>query len=173
VALEPAAEEMQAALRRQMAEAARREDKSAVELYRCRSESARLREDLRLLNSYLLVRVVQWFARGWRRLRGKPVSRLAAEVADLRRSELFDADWYLQTYRDVSQDAADPAEHYLLHGAAEGRNPGPLFDTRFYLKTHADVRESGANPLLHFVRYGKREGRKVQGVGTTADGGRA
>jgi predicted nucleic acid-binding Zn-ribbon protein len=167
------AEEMQAALRRQMAEAARREDKSAVELYRCRSESARLREDLRLLNSYLLVRVMQWFARGWRRLRGKPVSRLAAEVADLRRSELFDADWYLQTYRDVSQDAADPAEHYLLHGAAEGRNPGPLFDTRFYLKTHADVRESGANPLLHFVRYGKREGRKVQGVGTTADGGRA
>jgi hypothetical protein len=46
----------------------------------------------------------------------------------------------------------NPAEHYMLHGAFEGRNPGPQFDTRQYLFDHPDLVEAGENPLLHFIR---------------------
>ena len=72
---------------------------------------------------------------------------------------LFDADWYRATYKDVAAAGADPRRHYLLYGAAEGRNPGPLFETRFYLDHYMDVAASGINPLIHFVRSGQAEGR--------------
>ena len=38
---------------------------------------------------------------------------------------LFDADWYLAQYEDVARSGLDPLAHYLKHGAAEGRDPGP------------------------------------------------
>jgi hypothetical protein len=43
-------------------------------------------------------------------------------------SGLFDADWYLTTYPDVAAAGLDPIDHYLNHGASEGRNPGPGFE---------------------------------------------
>jgi len=39
--------------------------------------------------------------------------------------------WYYHQYPDVANIGADPAEHYLLYGAAEGRNPSPGIDTVF------------------------------------------
>ncbi len=35
----------------------------------------------------------------------------------------FDAEWYLQTYPDVSRSGMEPLRHYLRHGRAEGRLP--------------------------------------------------
>ncbi len=78
----------------------------------------------------------------------------------LKRSEWFDAKWYLSRYPDVAENGADPVEHYLSFGGMEGRNPGPRFSTKRYLEANADVAESGANALVHYLRYGQREGRK-------------
>lgn len=77
-------------------------------------------------------------------------------------SPLFDADWYQKTYPDIAANNVDPAEHYLAHGAAEGRNPGPDFDTKDYLQLNQDVAASRVNPLLHFELYGRKEGRKYK-----------
>ena len=74
-------------------------------------------------------------------------------------SLLFDPDWYLRQHEDVAKARLDPVQHYLEHGAREGRNPNALFDTKRYLAANADVRASPLNPFLHFILYGFREGR--------------
>jgi hypothetical protein len=74
-------------------------------------------------------------------------------------SPYFDAAWYLAEYPDVLEAGYSPAEHYLHHGAAEGRDPGPNFSTAYYLRNAPDIAEAGMNPLVHFAQYGKAEGR--------------
>jgi O-antigen biosynthesis protein len=85
--------------------------------------------------------------------------RLAEQIELLRNSPLVDPIWYRQTYADLRDTPIDVARHYLEHGTAEGRNPGPLFGTNFYLEQNPDVAASGMNPLLHYIFYGAREGR--------------
>lgn len=84
----------------------------------------------------------------------------AADIDSLARSGWFDRDWYLSCYLDVSAAGADPVLHYLEHGAAEGRDPGPLFSTTGYLAAHSDVSRAGENPLLHYIHHGQAEGRR-------------
>jgi hypothetical protein len=72
---------------------------------------------------------------------------------------LFDRDFYVRQNPDVRLNDMDAYEHYVRHGAAEGRDPNPLFDTDWYLQVNTDVRDSGANPLEHFYHYGAAEGR--------------
>lgn len=72
---------------------------------------------------------------------------------------LFDASYYLTNNPDVAAAGVDPYQHYLDHGAAEGRNPNAYFDTKYYLTQNPDVAASGMNPLLHFANYGYKEGR--------------
>ncbi len=88
---------------------------------------------------------------GRRRIRAEFGLRRAARL--LRRSPLFDADWYLATYPDVAAAGLDPVRHYLRSGAAEGRDPGPRFSSRDYLGRHPDVAAAGINPLLHHLRH--------------------
>lgn len=86
--------------------------------------------------------------------------KLQQDIGLLLTSEYFDVDWYLRTYADVAESEINPAEHYLLHGAKEGRLPGPLFDGNWYLQRYPDVAEANMNPLLHFIMYGQQEGRE-------------
>jgi len=97
-------------------------------------------------------------ARAARRLRRERDARL------LRDSPYFDAAWYLAANPDVAESGIDPAIHYLAHGAAEGRSPGPDFDSRFYLDTHKDVAEAGMNPLVHYIRHGRAEQRTLKAM---------
>lgn len=80
-------------------------------------------------------------------------------------SSYFDAPWYLAEYPDVLGAGCSPAEHYLLHGAAEGRDPGPDFSTAYYLREAPDVEAAGTNPLVHFLLHGKAEGRLPSALG--------
>jgi hypothetical protein len=84
--------------------------------------------------------------------------QLRRDVRAVQRSRLFDPGWYRRTYPDVVQDGMDPALHYVIHGAAEGRDPGPGFDTRDYLRRHPEVARDGLNPLVHFLRHGGKAG---------------
>lgn len=72
---------------------------------------------------------------------------------------IFDADYYLRTNPDVAQAGADPLQHFLDTGWAEGRKPHPLFDTDYYIESNADIAQAGINPLIHYVASGAREGR--------------
>lgn len=81
----------------------------------------------------------------------KLYSFIAAKVVG--RTELFDADYYLQTNTDVAKAGIDPVIHYCRYGDAEGRRPNPLFDPRFY-RSRAKC-SSGINSLLHYCWVGR------------------
>lgn len=105
----------------------------------------------------------------WRRVARRILGRRAingdeADVHAIEQSPLFDGGYYLREYADVVQAEMSPAVHYLRHGYAEGRNPGPGFDTSWYLKRHADVAAAGVNPLLHYEQSGRAEGRAIRPV---------
>lgn len=85
----------------------------------------------------------------------QPVRDPRAEA--IRNADIFDAGYYSACYPDVVEGGRDPLDHYLEHGAAEGRNPSPWFDTRYYLQHNRDVARSGINPLQHFCETGWKE----------------
>ena len=60
-----------------------------------------------------------------------------------------DANWYRYRYPDVAKAKVEPALHYLLYGAYEGRDPNADFSTLDYIRQHPDVWESGLDPLSH------------------------
>ena len=73
-------------------------------------------------------------------------------------SGFFDAKFYLETNPDVRRANYPALLHYMLHGALEGRSPGPDFDAQWYLMRNPDI--VGMHPLLHYIDYGRFEGRK-------------
>lgn len=83
------------------------------------------------------------------------------QVTMIRDSGLFDEAWYTERYPDVKNDGMDPVEHYLRHGAAEGRDPSPMFSTQTYLTFNPDVEDERMNPLLHYIQFGRAEKRRT------------
>lgn len=77
----------------------------------------------------------------------------------IKRSGLFNDDYYLDNYPEVRDSARYPLLHFIQSGWQKGYNPSGDFDTRFYLRENRDVRQAGINPLLHYFRAGKSEGR--------------
>jgi GT2 family glycosyltransferase/glycosyltransferase involved in cell wall biosynthesis len=71
----------------------------------------------------------------------------------------LDVDWYLQRYPDLRALKLDPLTHYILYGAAEGRDPNRYFDSAWYVKHYPDVVTSGFPPLLHYLKWGPAERR--------------
>ena len=66
-------------------------------------------------------------------------------------SNLFDREWYLRENPNIRRAGVHPALHYLLLGAAEGRDPSPLFDSDWYLSQNPDLpagRRQSTCPLL-------------------------
>lgn len=90
---------------------------------------------------------------------------LAESVEEVAASSLFDAEWYMRTYRDVATSGLEPPVHYVRLGALRGYNPGPGFDANRYLNDNPDVRLAGVNPLLHYLASGAGEGREIYPVG--------
>lgn len=73
--------------------------------------------------------------------------------------ELFDKEWYKQTYADVGIIGVDPWVHFKKHGERESRNPNVLFSTSFYIESNPDVKHQRVSPLAHYMKTGWREGR--------------
>lgn len=76
----------------------------------------------------------------------------------IRSSSLFDAPWYLSTYRDHIPARLDPVEHYIQFGASAGLNPCAHFHSRFYSSQSCATRRQGLNPLAHYIALGDGEG---------------
>jgi len=81
------------------------------------------------------------------------------DVKLIRKSGLFDPDWYLAKNPDVVDANIDPARHYLFFGGFESRDPGPDFSSKWYLEKYDDVKKIGINPLVHYLLHGWLEGR--------------
>ena len=95
------------------------------------------------------------------RLFGKMPPIRQARIRRIRKSPLFDADFYAERNPDVVAAGVDLAKHYALSGWKEHRNPSAEFSTRRYLQANPDVAAAGINPLLHYIDCGKAEGRQI------------
>jgi glycosyltransferase involved in cell wall biosynthesis len=82
----------------------------------------------------------------------RALDTLEDQIDEISRSDLFSAAWYLASYPDVAVSRMDPARHFLMHGAGEGRDPGPFFSTQAYLRAVPNLSPPDQNPLLHYLR---------------------
>lgn len=71
----------------------------------------------------------------------------------------IDVPYYLTANPDVTAAGVDPANHFLLTGWTEGRNPSASFSTSLYLAGYPDVKAAGIDPLIHYQQFGQAEGR--------------
>lgn len=76
----------------------------------------------------------------------------------IRKSGVFDPNWYLRQAPDCLTSDLDPIEHYLTIGADRNLDPGPTFSTRFYRETHPKLDARGISPLVHALRNRRRDG---------------
>ena len=75
----------------------------------------------------------------------------------LKKSDLFDSEYYLSQNEDLKKAKMNPIKHYLKFGWKEGRNPSVKFDGNDYLNKRPDVRVAGICPLVHYIKFGKEE----------------
>ena len=83
----------------------------------------------------------------------------ATAIADLSSAlaGFFDPDWYVSRYPDIVAAGQELLEHFVHHGAAEGRDPNRFFDGAWYLAHYPDVASTGRIPLLHYLQIGAAE----------------
>jgi len=117
---------------------------AATEIARADQDGGRNRDAMRRLSRFF-----------W-----KPRSK---DLEAIRNSLFFNSAHYLEKNPDVRATGIDPAFHYLVYGAQEGRDPGPFFSTRTYLALYPDVADAGVNALLHYETQGRRENRTAAG----------
>jgi len=148
-------------LRQKATEADARAEDAGIKVAALEVKTANLKRDIERheQEAAALLSSTSWrLSAPWRAFR-RMVSRLRRLLRGKKMNPLFDREWYLQQYPDVRAGELDPYEHYLRHGAAEGRDPSPLFDTDWYLQQNPSVNDSGENPLVHFYSVGAKEGR--------------
>ncbi|NEP83494.1 MAG: SGNH/GDSL hydrolase family protein [Okeania sp. SIO3B3] len=83
-------------------------------------------------------------------------------------NELFDEQFYLETYPEVAEAVAngtisDGFFHFIRFGQFESRDPNAIFNTNFYLATNpgvaATVEQNVLTPTEHFINFGQFEQR--------------
>ncbi|MBQ2654676.1 MAG: glycosyltransferase [Methanobrevibacter sp.] len=83
----------------------------------------------------------------------------------LKKSELFDPDWYLDRYPDVKNAGMNPYLHYVIYGYKEShRKPFPNFSSSFYKNAYLDNSNSW-NPLTHYILIGEHKGYNINSWG--------
>lgn len=77
----------------------------------------------------------------------------------IKKSKLFNAEWYIKEYPDLKLKKEEAAKHYYSRGWIEGCNPSSDFKTAKYLAQNYDVKQLNICPLIHWEKCGKVEGR--------------
>jgi len=151
VALQKSKHEISQSLAKARAELAA----SQTESQRQTAEIAQLTSMIRDWQSFTDSGFGKW-AWHWLR-RVVQLGRLRAQNKDerlIRSSGLFDPEWYLATYPDLSGSGISPLRHFVRHGAMEGRNPSANFDCSEYRRNHPEAELQHVNPLAHAIRTG-------------------
>ena len=100
-----------------------------------------------MMPGYRLLRVLEFFG---------IATRYRTDLDAVRRSGLFEADWYLAQLKQ--RVPRDPVAHYMLTGARRSLDPHPLFDTDYYAAKLARTDEAHVNPLAHYQTSGDAAG---------------
>ena len=77
---------------------------------------------------------------------------------DLRRSGLFDQDWYLSQLDTPPSNGDDPVDHYVRTAPGTGISPQPCFLPEWYLSQPDCPKNLEGEAFVHFVRRGAARG---------------
>ena len=72
----------------------------------------------------------------------------------VKRTGLFDRNYYFEHNGDVAEKDISPLKHYVAYGDKEGRHPMALFDPVYY-RAKAKSRVARVNSLLHYAYIGR------------------
>ena len=72
----------------------------------------------------------------------------------IKRTELFDRAFYLDTHGDAVHSGMSPLRHYVTYGDREGRAPMAFFDPDYY-RSRTNGRAKYVNTLLHYAHVGR------------------
>lgn len=84
-------------------------------------------------------------------------------------NQVFDAEYYYNTYPDVAaafgNDSAKLLNHYVTFGMAEGRNASANFNATVYKNNYPDLQAAFGDDdyayIRHYVEFGMAEGRNA------------
>lgn len=76
----------------------------------------------------------------------------------LRKTGIFDPEFYLNEYRDVSEAGLDPYDHFLTGGCAEGRWASLFFRSNWYMDRYPSSKRHEKNSLFHYIEVGSKVG---------------
>lgn len=83
---------------------------------------------------------------------------------EIKKTDLFNEEFYLNQYPNVANANIDPLTHYLFHGGAEGKYPSTKFNGNKYLNQNPHLIKNNTNPLAHYILKGKKEGQKTHPI---------
>lgn len=76
----------------------------------------------------------------------------------IRRSGLFDVEWYTAQLGRPLPAGVDPIDHYVGHGAETGVSPNPCFDPDWYMSRPNAPRRLDVTPFVHYINRGAGRG---------------
>lgn len=88
------------------------------------------------------------------RLLGLRVIYKSLTLRLIKRLDIFDRAYYLETNNDVVQSGMSPLRHYVFHGDKEGRPPMAFFDPAYY-RAQVPGLARRVNTLLHYAYVGR------------------
>jgi len=72
----------------------------------------------------------------------------------VKRQDIFDCNYYLESNSDVVLSGISPLRHYIYYGDKEGRQPMLFFDPAYY-RTQLPKPKKRVNALLHYAYVGR------------------
>ena len=89
-----------------------------------------------------------------------PIGRIADRRA-IRRSGLFDSEYYAANNLDLVKRRRNLLDHYAAIGWRERRRPSAEFDIASYFALNPDLIEADREPIQHYDQWGRAEGRRT------------
>ena len=93
-----------------------------------------------------------------------------SDLAVIRDSGLFDAEYYLANNPDVEESGDDPLVHFCEEGWRQFRSPRPGFNVWWYWVQHLGPERDDLNPLVHYATIGRDAGLPTQPTPQPAPG---
>ncbi len=82
-----------------------------------------------------------------------------ADIKALEETGLFQAEWYIKTYKEARDSGMNPIEHFVRVGEKKGYNPNPYFDQKWYVQRSAAARRFPGPAAVHYARKAWWKGR--------------
>lgn len=111
----------------------------------------------------LLSEKIKWFIQNFRTLRDEAANSFYENTRHeqiILNSKYFDEAYYIRNNPDL-EGIESPAEHYLIKGGFQGRDPSEFFCSEEFLTLHSDIILSKLNPLLSYELYGRKANYEI------------